>query len=212
MRLMTALTVVALSVIYFSGGPALAGETRQSLLSECVPSEKDPCADIVEKMAEPRFKGRSIKRPSKAKSLSGKVGGIGLEPEGENLSYAPSGKKDNEVEKVLKGVSGPVSKAGYRYVNTRYIVRNYSPYLAYWRLFAVRNNNLFMWPSQSSYYTIRRYQSVSKVIRCVLGEPLGFGATAVNGAYWGLGADGAGPCVGVCHMYCNGRTLVQDMQ
>lgn len=212
MRLMTALTVVALSVIYFFGGPALAGEARQNLLSECVPSEKDPCADIVEKMVEPSFKGRPIKRPSKAKNLSGKVGGIGLEPEGENLSSAPSGKKDNEVEKVLKGLSGPASNARYRYVNTRFILRNYSPYSAYWRVFALRNNNVVMWPGPTRYYTIRRYQSVAKVIRCVLGEPLMFGATSVNGAYWGFGANGDIPCTGVCHVSCNGRTVVQDME
>jgi hypothetical protein len=197
--------VMLLSLVLVAGGRSVSQAEMvydQSGLATCVPDSDDPCADIV-------APGSSINRIKDASPRRVKI-----EQSPVGVSQSAAGAEPQLLENPGLSLNKPaVTPKAIRYINTKVIQRNTTQYGAYWRVGAIRGSNGWAWPSGSTYYTVRKYSSVSKLIRCIQGETLYFGATSTNGQlYWGYGADFDQRCTSGCTGYCSGGTITITMR
>lgn len=195
---LTAVSAFSIALL-FAGTTYTIAETiyDHSGLATCVPDANDPCADIVApgtalKISPSAVTGRARIQESSAGIRGGVAGATAGQLTGPDLQI---GKTQNN-EKAIK------------YVNTTIIERNNTPFSIYWRVAAVRGGKAWAWPSGNTYYTARKYSSVTKVISCIRGETLYFGATSTNlKYYWGYSADFNQTCNSGCTSYCSGGTI-----
>lgn len=197
--------LVLFSLLVFAGGPsATEAETvyDRSGLATCIPDADDPCADIVAPSSTVTPDKDAVARRMQLDHSQVEISqsGVGAVPHRLPNLGIPLGNSTSSSKAV-------------RYVNTKVIQRNTTPYGAYWRVGAIRNGSGWAWPSGTTYYTVKKYSSVTKIISCIKGEVLYFGATATNGQYyWGYSADFDQQCTTGCNGRCSGGTITITMR
>jgi hypothetical protein len=193
-----------LMVLLLSGQQiSFADTTAHNVLSECTPSEADPCANIVDQKLKPRFTGKKIERPMglHKEKASGNVGESGIVPEAKtNASPLASDEDQRSSDKAA--------------ATMKVVVKNYTRYPSYWRMQVVRGGTPYYWPSPTRYYTVRAYANSSVTIKCNRGETVFWGAGSTNGVYyWGWGEDFDQRCTGgYCRITCGYGTISIPMR
>lgn len=195
----SAAMVVASAVLLAGFGATSIAKTvyDRSGLATCVPDAEESCADMV-------TPDGSIKPLPNASTGRTRIDQSPSSDPGLSAGAAPQVLTAPDL-RLGKPQATPQATS---YVNTKIIEKNNTPYSVYWRVAAIRNGQGWAWPSGSTYYTAKKYSTVTKVIKCIKGETLYFGATSTNQKYyWGYSADFNHACTSGCSSYCSGGTI-----